>query len=88
MLPPDLPAAATVTLKPYWYYAGVSYPTHGSPHNQDAQVPILLWGARIRPGTYAEMARVVDIAPTLAELLAIEPTEILDGHVLRAAIRP
>lgn len=88
MLPPDLPAAATVTLKPYWYYSGVSYPTHGSPHNQDAQVPILLWGARVQPGMYGEMARVVDIAPTLADLLAIQPTEMLDGHVLRAALRP
>jgi predicted AlkP superfamily pyrophosphatase or phosphodiesterase len=87
MLPPDLPAAATVTLKPYWYQSGVSYPTHGSPHDYDAQVPIILWGPRVRPGTYGELARVVDIAPTLAELLGIEPTEKLDGHVLRAALR-
>ncbi|MBV6519978.1 MAG: Alkaline phosphatase PhoV [Gemmatimonadaceae bacterium] len=88
MLPPDVPAAAVVTLKPYWYREGVNYSTHGTPHDYDANVPIILWGARIKPGRYPNRVRVVDLAPTLAELAGIRPMERLDGQVLRVAMRP
>ena len=87
MLPPDLPAAAVVTFKPFWYSEGVAFATHGTPHYEDAHVPVLLWGAGVRPGTYDEFARVVDLAPTLAELVGVRPMERLDGRVLRSAIR-
>lgn len=88
MLPPDAPAAAVVTLKPYWYWEGIGFATHGSPHDYDANVPIILWGARVKPGRYANRVRVVDLAPTLAELAGIRPMERLDGQVLRVALRP
>ena len=87
MLPADLPAAAVVTFKPYWYWAGVTYATHGTPHDYDARVPIILWGAGVRPGSYNEAVRVVDVAPTLAELAGVRPMERLDGRVLRSALR-
>ncbi len=87
VLPPESPAAAVVTLKPYWYWEGVGYATHGSPHDYDANVPIILWGARIKGGQYSNRARVVDLAPTLAEIAGIRPLERLDGQVLRIAIR-
>jgi predicted AlkP superfamily pyrophosphatase or phosphodiesterase len=87
MLPPDLPAAAVVTFKPFWYSEGVAFTTHGTPHYEDAHVPVLLWGAGVRPGTYDEFARVVDLAPTLAELVGVRPMERVDGRVLRSAIR-
>jgi predicted AlkP superfamily pyrophosphatase or phosphodiesterase len=88
MIPPDSPAAAVVTLKPYWYWEGVSYATHGSPHDYDSNVPIILWGSRIKPGRYSNRARVVDLAPTLAELAGIRPMERLDGQVLQLWLRP
>ncbi len=88
MLPPDLPAAATVTLKPYWYWAGVTYATHGTPHTYDANVPIILWGSRVKPGRFPQRVRVVDLAPTLAELAGVRPMERLDGIVLRDVLRP
>jgi hypothetical protein len=50
-------------------------------------VPIVLYGAPFRPGLYRDDARVVDIAPTLAAVLGIVPTERVDGRVLRAALR-
>jgi len=31
---------------------------------------------------------VVDIAPTLAQIIGVRPMERLDGHVVREAIRP
>jgi hypothetical protein len=87
MFPPDLPVAVTVTLKPFWYWAGIVMATHGSPHDYDAQVPILFAGAGVRPGRHADVVRVVDIAPTLAALLDVRPTEPLDGVILRAVLR-
>ncbi len=88
MLPPDLKAAAVVTLKPYWYYSGVNFATHGSPHDMDANVPIVFYGAGIKPGRYTRKALVVDIGPTLAEIIGVRPTERLDGRPLREAIKP
>jgi predicted AlkP superfamily pyrophosphatase or phosphodiesterase len=87
MIPPDLPVAAVVTLEPYAYYGGITYATHGSPHDYDSHVPVLFHGAAFRPGRYARFARVVDMAPTLAAVLGVAPTEPLDGRVLRDALR-
>lgn len=87
MLPPDMNAAVTVTLKPYWYIAGEPNPaTHGTPHDYDAHVPVLFYGAGIKAGRYPEFTRVVDMAPTLAAILGVTPLERLDGHVLSAAL--
>ena len=90
MLPPDRNAAAVVTLKPYWYWTGVNFATHGSPHDSDAIVPIIFYGAGIKPGKHTRSALVVDIAPTLAEIIGVRPpaNERLDGRPLRDAIKP
>jgi predicted AlkP superfamily pyrophosphatase or phosphodiesterase len=88
MLPSDFPAAAVVTLRPGWYWQGVTTATHGTPHHADAAVPIIFAGAGIKPGRYDRRALVVDIAPTLAAIVGVEPLERLDGRVLREAIRP
>jgi predicted AlkP superfamily pyrophosphatase or phosphodiesterase len=87
MLPPDLPAAVVVTLKPFWYWDGVGFATHGSPHDSDAQVPIVFAGHGIRPGRHRERALVVDIAPTLAAIAGVRPMERMDGRVLRMALQ-
>lgn len=87
-LPPESGAVAVVTFKPYWYWNGVNYPTHGTPHDNDANVPIIFYGAGIKPGRQTRKALVVDIAPTLAAIAGIKPMEALDGHVIREAIRP
>jgi predicted AlkP superfamily pyrophosphatase or phosphodiesterase len=88
MLPPELPAAAVVTLRPYWYWSTVNFATHGSPHDSDANVPIIFYGAGVKPGRHTRKALVVDIAPTLAEIVGVRPMERLDGRPLREAIRP
>lgn len=86
MLPPEMPAAVVVTLRPFWYWDGVNYATHGSPHDSDARVPIIFYGAGIRAGRHRDRALVVDIAPTLAALAGVRPMERLNGRVLRAAL--
>ena len=86
-LPTDLPVALVVTLRPYVYWSGVTYATHGSPHDYDAHVPVIFYGSPFRPGRYRRTAGVVDMAPTLAAAAGVTPTERLDGRVLRDALR-
>ena len=87
MFPPDVPVEATVTLAPgnYWWYYGVAQ--HGTPHDFDSHVPIIFYGPGFKPGRYDQFARTVDMAPTLAQVLGVTPTEPLDGKPLTAAIR-
>ena len=87
MFQPDGDARMMITLTPYSYFAPGSYPTHGSPHDADAHVPVLFYGDGVKAGKYSGFVRVVDMAPTLAELAGVKPTEKLDGHVLRQAIK-
>ena len=55
--------------------------------NGIAGVPVLFWGAGVRRGAYSDEVRTVDMAPTLAAILGIKPTEPLDGVVLVKAVR-
>ena len=87
MLPLDLPYYAVLTLRPGYVWGRSSYAQHGSPHDSDAHVPIIFYGAPFHPGMNAEFARTVDIGPTLARALGVNPTEPLDGHVLTSAFR-
>jgi predicted AlkP superfamily pyrophosphatase or phosphodiesterase len=80
-------AALVVTLAPYNYWLSSYQAQHGSPNDSDAHVPIIFYGKDIKPGRYAEFARVVDMAPTLAAVIGVAPQEKLDGHVLQNAIR-
>jgi hypothetical protein len=86
-MPRDLPVIATVTLRPYGYWAQTRYATHGTPHDYDTHVPLVFWGAPFRAGRVAGFVRTVDLAPTLAAALGVPPTEPLDGVVLRRVLR-
>ena len=79
---------AVVTLQPYHIFDSGNTATHGSPHDYDAQVPLIFWGTPFLPGRRTDAARVVDLAPTLAELLGVSPLERLDGHPLPGVRRP
>lgn len=78
-------AIAALTLEPYNYLQGSNVATHGTPHDYDALVPVLLWGRPFRAMHESGRARVVDLAPTLAHMLGIVPSERLDGVVLERA---
>ena len=77
---PDLQFA----LKPNWMLASAtSTTTHGSPHPYDTQVPILMYGPRwIAPGRIDAPVHVVDIAPTLAQLLGVSAPSTSEGKPL------
>jgi predicted AlkP superfamily pyrophosphatase or phosphodiesterase len=87
MFPPDVPVEAAVTLARgnYWWYYGAAQ--HGTPHDDDSHVPIIFYGPGFKPGRYDQFARTVDMAPTLAQVLGVTPTEPLDGKPLTAAIK-
>ncbi len=87
-LPASLPVVLLVSPKPYVYWNGVNYATHGSPNDRDARVPILFYGPGFARGVMrTRTVRVVDIAPTLAKRIGVSPTEPLDGVVLTDAFK-
>lgn len=86
MFRPGGSTLAAVTLDPF-NYIGTGIASHGTPHDYDALVPVLFWGDAFGSGKDSGVARVVDIAPTLARLLGLTPAEKLDGVVLERAFR-
>ena len=79
-------AALVVTPAPFSSWAA-TYAMHGTPNEVDARVPIIFYGPAFKPGRYTRFARVVDMAPTIANVLRVTPAERLDGRVLADAIR-
>ncbi len=45
---------------------------HGTPYEYDSQVPLLWYGAGIKPAVHPERVAEEDLAPTLAALLGVE----------------
>jgi predicted AlkP superfamily pyrophosphatase or phosphodiesterase len=75
-----------ITLTPFSIFSGL-VATHGSPYDYDTHVPLIFWGAWFKPGKYSEFVRTVDLAPTLAEIAGVKPSERTDGVVLRRALK-
>ena len=70
------------------YYEGGAFGTgHGSAHAYDRDVPVLLAGAGIAPGTHEGAAGPEDIAPTLGVVLGVEMPVEPDARILREALR-
>jgi hypothetical protein len=67
---------------------GASGATHGTPYEYDTQVPLLIMGKRwVRAGEVAQYTEVVDIAPTLADILHVRRPAAAEGRVLTEALR-
>ncbi|MFN0177513.1 MAG: alkaline phosphatase family protein [Gemmatimonadales bacterium] len=87
MFPDDMLPSIVVTLAEGNIFNYPIVATHGSPHDYDSRVPLVFVGSPFKPGRYPAPVRTVDIAPTLARILGIAPTERLDGVPLLAALR-
>ncbi len=61
--------------------------THGSPWNYDAQVPLILWGAAFKPGTYAGPTQPIDLAATIAVALRLTQPSGAQGRPLVEALK-
>ena len=86
MIPPDSPIELVFTPLEGAYPKDARIAEHGLPYDDDAHVPVIFFGPWIKPGRYTQAALVVDMAPTLARVVGVPPTEPLDGHVLERAI--
>jgi predicted AlkP superfamily pyrophosphatase or phosphodiesterase len=60
-----------LTPQPNWLIRGGTGTTHGTPHDYDRRVPVILFGAGIRRGSYSSAATPADIAPTLAMMTGV-----------------
>ncbi len=69
-------------LKPF-YITWVGFgTTHGAPWSYDSHVPLLWYGADIKPGIYAREVSPADLAPTLSTILGIGFPTGVQGKVL------
>jgi arylsulfatase A-like enzyme len=86
MIPPDASVEYVVTPREGAYPAGATIAEHGAPYDADAHVPVIFYGPWFRAARFSDRALVADMAPTLADVIGVPPTERLDGHALRQAI--
>jgi predicted AlkP superfamily pyrophosphatase or phosphodiesterase len=84
--PPNVPIEMIVTLTPLSIFGG-NVAAHASGRDYDSHVPLIFYGAGVKPGRTNEFVRTVDLAPTLAAIAGVKPSEKLDGVVLKKALR-
>ena len=72
--------------KPMWIVRSTSGTTHGTPNEYDQRVPLILYGAHVKPGRYAAPSTPADIAPTLAWFTNVK-LERATGRVLTEALK-
>ncbi len=71
--------------KEKWLLA-TSVTTHGTLYSYDQRVPVIFYGAGIRPGASNDPATPADVAATLASIVGVSlPSP--DGQVLKGALR-
>jgi arylsulfatase A-like enzyme len=56
---------------------------HGTPYEYDTHVPIIFFGAGVKPGRYAENVAPNDIAPTLSDIIGVAVPRNAVGHAIR-----
>ncbi|MDB4886900.1 MAG: putative phosphatase [Gemmatimonadetes bacterium] len=88
MIPPDSPVEWVITPVQGAYPAGATIAEHGAPYDDDAHVPVIFYGPWFRTARFTERALVADMAPTLAHVAGVPPTERVDGRVLVRALVP
>lgn len=74
-----------LALQPGWMFSTAAT-THGTANAYDQRVPIVFFGAGIKPGRYADAVTPADIAPTLAALFDLSLSDA-EGRVLTEALR-
>jgi predicted AlkP superfamily pyrophosphatase or phosphodiesterase len=60
--------------------------SHGSGYSYDTHVPIIFYGNGIQKGSSSKRYEIVDIAPTIANLLQIEAPNSTSGKVVSEAL--
>ncbi len=75
-----------IVLKPF--FQSDAYPlTHMTMYSYDRYVPLVFYGKTFRPGVYRQIVNIVDIAPTLTQVLGVIPPAQSEGRVLTEILR-
>ncbi len=83
---PERSGDLIVIPKDHWFTSN-NAATHGTAHDYNTRVPVILMGKGIWPGEYLTPATPADIAPTLAFLTGITLAQA-EGRVLVEAVAP
>lgn len=78
--------AAGVAAEGYQWNGSSKSTSHGTTNTSDVRVPIVFWNTGARPSHPARVARTVDIAPTLARIIGVTPTERVEGRPLAEVV--
>ena len=85
---PDRSGDLVLVTKPHWTVGPrgeQSATTHGTAHPYDRQVPLILFGAGIKPGRWSATTSPADIAPTFAHISGVKMPPV-EGRVLKEAL--
>ncbi len=67
------------------WMTGVSGTTHGTASDDDQRVPVLFFGAGVKPGKYSQAVTPADVTPTLADICGVSMPRA-EGRALRQAL--
>jgi hypothetical protein len=71
---PERSGDLMIVLKPYWLFSSLLMTTtHGTPHDYDTHVPLLVYGPGVKPGVRTDAVTPLATAAILAHGLGIEP---------------
>lgn len=83
LIPEDLEYLIAASVDPWWLWTGVLTITdHGTTNRIDALVPIIIRAPGLRAKIVDRAVSVVDLAPTIAALIGVAPTETIHGRPL------
>lgn len=87
-LPADVGWLIAVSVEDNWVWGSSASSTgHKTGNLSDRSIPLLFRVPGVAPARVERSVRSVDLAPTLAALLGVRPTEPIDGNVLPEALR-
>jgi len=72
--------------RPNWSVTEDPEAEHGTPDRLNLEVPLFFHGPRVGRQRVNRVVRTVDVAPTIAALPGIAPTETTDGVILRELV--
>lgn len=76
---PDRSADFEIQYRPYYLDRRAAGTSHGSPHDYDTWVPLIILAPGATPHEEPDRVTTADLAPTLARVLGIEAPAGLDG---------
>ncbi len=82
-IPPGVSWLVAIAVADGWVWGTSKSSTgHGTTNLTDVRVPMLFRIPGVTPGVVTRTVRTVDIAPTLAAVLGVQPTQPIEGVVL------